>query len=226
MCAFMLPESLQYPIAALGRRLGAERVVLFGSRARGDERPRSDVDLAVFGLSAQQEAPFWNGIDELPTLLSFDIVFVSPRTSPALLENIEKDGIVLMDKFQEKLSKFEQAVTRLDEVIAVYDQYKLPELKDAVIQRFSFCSELAWKSVREYLLDEGYLDLNSPKAVMRQAYAAGLLADDLPWIELLKARNLAAHVYDEATANDIFTQVRADFVPLFHDLLQKLKQEA
>ena len=75
---------------------------------------------------AQQEAPFWNGIDELPTLLSFDIVFVSPRTSPALLENIEKDGIVLMDKFQEKLSKFEQAVTRLDEVIAVYDQYKLP----------------------------------------------------------------------------------------------------
>ena len=221
----MLPESLQHQIAALGRRLGAERVVLFGSRARGDERPRSDVDLAVFGLPRQQEAPFWNGIDELPTLLRFDIVFVSPRTSPALLENIEKDGIILMDKFQEKLAKFEQAVARLDEVIAVYDQYKLPELKDAVIQRFSFCSELAWKSVREYLLDEGYLDLNSPKAVMRQAYAAGLLADDLPWIELLKARNLAAHVYDEATANDIFTQVRADCVPLFHDLLQKLKQD-
>ena len=221
----MLPESLQHQIAALGRRLGAERVVLFGSRARGDERPRSDVDLAVFGLPRQQEAPFWNGIDELPTLLRFDIVFVSPRTSPALLENIEKDGIILMDKFQEKLAKFEQAVARLDEVIAVYDQYKLPELKDAVIQRFSFCSELAWKSVREYLLDEGYLDLNSPKAVMRQAYAAGLLADDLPWIELLKARNLAAHVYDEATANDIFTQVRADFVPLFHNLLQNLKQE-
>ena len=221
----MLPESLQHQIAALGRRLGAERVVLFGSRARGDERPRSDVDLAVFGLPRQQEAPFWNGIDELPTLLRFDIVFVSPRTSPALLENIEKDGIILMDKFQEKLAKFEQAVARLDEVIAVYDQYKLPELKDAVIQRFSFCSELAWKSVREYLLDEGYLHRNTPKAVMRQAYAAGLLADDLPWIELLKARNLAAHVYDEATANDIFTQVRADFVPLFHDLLQKLKQE-
>ena len=221
----MLPESLQHQIAALGRRLGAERVVLFGSRARGDERPRSDVDLAVFGLPRQQEAPFWNGIDELPTLLRFDIVFVSPRTSPALLENIEKDGIILMDKFQEKLAKFEQAVARLDEVIAVYDQYKLPELKDAVIQRFSFCSELAWKSVREYLLDEGYLDLNSPKAVMRQAYAAGLLADDLPWIELLKARNLAAHVYDEATANDIFTQVRADFVPLLHDQLQKPEQE-
>lgn len=126
----------------------------------------------------------------------------------------------------EKISKFEQAIIHLDEVFTVYDQYKLSELKDAAIRRFSICFNLALNAIHTYLLDEGYLDLNSPKAVMRRAYAAGLLANDLPWIELLKARNLAAHVYDEATANDIFTQVRADFVPLFHDLLQKLKQEA
>lgn len=126
----------------------------------------------------------------------------------------------------EKISKFEQAIIHLDEVFTAYDQYKLSELKDAAIRRFSICFNLALNAIHAYLLDEGYLDLNSPKAVMRQAYAAGLLEDDLPWIELLKARNLAAHVYDEATANDIFTQVRADFVPLFHDLLQKLKQEA
>lgn len=220
----MLPESIQRAVAALGRRLGAERVVLFGSRARGDERPRSDVDLAVYGLPRAQEAAFGDGIDELPTLLSFDLVFVSDHTAPALLENIEKDGIVLMDKFLEKCAKFEQAVKRLDEVIAVYDRYQLPELKDAVIQRFSFCSELAWKSAREYLLDAGYLDLNSPKAVMRQAYAAGLLPDDQPWIALLQARNLAAHVYDEETANEIFQQVRSDFAPLFHALLEALQK--
>lgn len=124
----------------------------------------------------------------------------------------------------EKISKFEQAIIHLDEVLTVYDQYQLSELKDAAIRRFSICFNLALNAIQAYLLDEGYLDLNSPKAVMRRAYAAGLLADDLPWIELLKARNLAAHVYAEATANDIFTQVRADFVPLFHDLLQNLKQ--
>ena len=125
----------------------------------------------------------------------------------------------------EKISKFEQAIIHLDEVFTVYDQYKLSELKDAAIRRFSICFNLALNAIHAYLLDEGYLDLNSPKAVMRQAYAAGLLADDLPWIELLKARNLAAHVYDEATANDIFAQVRADFVLLFHDLLNKLKPQ-
>lgn len=128
------------------------------------------------------------------------------------------------EETSKKISKFEQAIIHLDEVFTVYDQYKLPELKDAAIRRFSICFNLALNAIHACLLDEGYLDLNSPKAVMHQAYAAGLLADDLPWIELLKAHNLAAHVYDEATANDIFTQVRADFIPLFHDLLQKLKQ--
>jgi predicted nucleotidyltransferase len=39
-------------IASIGRRLGADRVVLYGSRARGDCRARSDIDIAVFGADA------------------------------------------------------------------------------------------------------------------------------------------------------------------------------
>ncbi len=39
----------------------------------------------------------------------------------------------------EKISKFEQAIIHLDEVFTVYDQYKLSELKDAAIRRFSIC---------------------------------------------------------------------------------------
>ena len=40
-------ENLYRKIAAIGRRFRAERVVLFGSRARGDNRSRSDIDIAV-----------------------------------------------------------------------------------------------------------------------------------------------------------------------------------
>lgn len=40
-----IPEAVLTQIASAGRRF-ATRVVLFGSRARGDHRPRSDMDIA------------------------------------------------------------------------------------------------------------------------------------------------------------------------------------
>ncbi len=82
-------------ISDIGRRLGAERVVLYGSRARGDHGERSDIDLAVFGLDAALAGRFRLALDDLPTLLSFDVVCVDANTSPSLLENIHREGVVL-----------------------------------------------------------------------------------------------------------------------------------
>lgn len=89
----MLPPYQQ--ISEIGRRLGAERVVLYGSRARGDHTERSDIDLAVFGLDPALAGRFRLALDDLPTLLSFDVVCVDANTSPALLKNIEKEGVTL-----------------------------------------------------------------------------------------------------------------------------------
>ena len=98
-------ENLYRKIAAIGRRFQAERVVLFGSRARGDNRSRSDIDIAVFGASPDDLPAFREQLDELPTLLEFDLVFVTEQTDPKLVSNIERDGVILMDKMQEKYEK-------------------------------------------------------------------------------------------------------------------------
>ena len=41
---------------------------------------------------------FWYDIEELPTLLKFDIVHVDDNTDTDLLESIRKDGVVLYEK--------------------------------------------------------------------------------------------------------------------------------
>lgn len=211
-------------IADLGKQFKADKIVLFGSRARGDNRERSDIDIAVFGVSKEKQPAFIQAVGSLPTLLDFDIVFITDNTNEALMKNISQDGVIIMDKFTEKLSKFSDAIKRLEEALKEYDKYQITSSRDGVIQRFEFCTELAWKSTREYMLAQGYVDINSPKSVMKQAYADNLIDDDQAWLALLYARNLTSHIYDENTANDIFDDIKNKYLTLLKQLLRKLSK--
>lgn len=215
-------STLYQQLAALAAKYGAKKLVLFGSRARGDNTPRSDIDLAVYGMPDQNQALFWSDADDLNTLLKLDIVHITPGLDQVFLDNIKKDGVVLMDKALEKREKLQMALARLEESLAAYDETPTSVVRDGVIQRFEFCTELAWKSAREYLLDQGYTEINSPKSVMRQAYADGLISDQTGWLKLLEDRNLTSHIYSDETACDIFQRIRAAHLPLFLNLSARL----
>ena len=88
-------EELYSQLAALAKRYGAKRLVLFGSRARGDNRYNSDIDLAVYGMPTDNRANFWMDCEDLPTLLKFDIVHITDGMNPVFIENIKKDGVTL-----------------------------------------------------------------------------------------------------------------------------------
>ena len=197
-------EELYNQLATLARRYGAKRLVLFGSRARGDNRPNSDIDLAVYGMPEDNRAEFWMHCEELPTLLKFDIVHIQDGMEPVFLANIERDGVELMDN---------------------YKKFPLDSVRDGTIQRFEFCTELAWKTMREYLLDQGYTNINSPKEVIKQAFAFGMIDDQKAWVELLNDRNFTSHVYDEATAAAIFARIEGQYLPLFDSVTAYMKDE-
>lgn len=93
-----LPGNLDQQLADLAHELSASKLVLFGSRARRDYRDRSDIDLAVYGMPEANRAAFWMGLEELPTLLKFDVVHIGPGVSGAFLQNIERDGVTLYAK--------------------------------------------------------------------------------------------------------------------------------
>lgn len=211
-------------IAKAAKHFGASKVVLFGSRARGDNRERSDIDIAIYGIDKSDQAAFRSAIADIPTLLEFDIVFVSSDTDTALLNNIKKDGKTIMSKFTEKYEKLISATERLKQAIADYNNVHLDSVRDGVIQRFEFCTELAWKTVREYLIEQGYADINSPKAVMKTAFSDGLLTNENGWLEILESRNITSHVYDEKTAETIFESIKNVYTPLFSELIETLKK--
>lgn len=88
---------LDFVIAAAQRYGHPNRVILFGSRARGDGRPTSDYDIAVDPDAnlAKNWARFWLDVDEeAPTLCSIDLVCLDDSLSPGLRLAIESEGLV------------------------------------------------------------------------------------------------------------------------------------
>lgn len=85
-----------HQIQTLAQRHGLTRVILFGSRARGDFKERSDIDLAVSG--GQIAAFTFDVEEETDTLLKYDVVNLDGAVQPELLTEIQKDGIVLYEK--------------------------------------------------------------------------------------------------------------------------------
>lgn len=200
------------------------RVLLFGSRARGDFNDSSDYDIAVFGADENTVANFTNRIDELPTLYKIDVVFVNDKlVGKPIYNSIMEDGVVIMDKFIGKLENYKKAVLRLEEGINEAAENNSMTLRDGVIQRFEFTTELAWKSAREYLLSEGETDINSPKPVMRAALRTDLITDEQGWIKILDDRNMTSHIYDEEEVQAIFERIRTKHIVLFKELLDILE---
>jgi nucleotidyltransferase substrate binding protein (TIGR01987 family) len=88
--------------------------------------------------------------------------------------------------------------------------------RDAAIQRFEFCFELAWKVIRERVRTEG-LDCQSPKGCLKLAYKNGWLGNETGWLAMLEDRNRTAHTYDEALAKDVYRRLSAH-LPLLQAL--------
>ena len=83
-------------IQALARKHGVSKVILFGSRARGDFRPKSDIDLAVKGGDFIN---FSLDVDEeTSTLRLFDFVDLDEAVPDALRAVIENEGVVLYEQ--------------------------------------------------------------------------------------------------------------------------------
>lgn len=83
-------EEVIKKVAGLCRSHGAKEVILYGSRAKGTARERSDIDIAVTG--AEDFELLAESVDELPTLYSVDLVNIDTCKNQLLLEDIREYG--------------------------------------------------------------------------------------------------------------------------------------
>ena len=72
-----------------------KKLIIFGSRARGDFRKTSDIDIAVNGGDFNM---FAQDIEETSTLLKFDLIDLDSPIENNLLESIRREGRIIYEE--------------------------------------------------------------------------------------------------------------------------------
>lgn len=86
----MKVEEVISRVAELCRRYDAQKVILYGSRAKGTAVERSDIDVAVSGVKDFDALS--DEVEDLPTLYSVDLLNLDTCRNDLLMEDIRQYG--------------------------------------------------------------------------------------------------------------------------------------
>jgi nucleotidyltransferase substrate binding protein (TIGR01987 family) len=126
-------------------------------------------------------------------------------------------------RWKQRFGNFSKAFQTLRRAVELAEQRELSELEEqGLIQGFEFTHELAWNVLKDYLEDQGFSGLIGSKDASRTAFKHGLIQDGEVWMDMIKARNLSSHTYNQEVADEIVEGVRHRFFPAFETFAEKM----
>ena len=128
----------------------------------------------------------------------------------------------------DNIEQLEKAFENLKIIIEAYEKEKdkiiKDGLRDSIIQRFEFVTELSWKLMKKYLDENLVLEVYSPRSVIKESYKQDLIENGELWLDILEDRNLTSHTYDENTANRIKDNIVNKYVLEFEKFIKRIKE--
>ena len=106
-----------------------------------------------------------------------------------------------MAKKELQLQSLNRAIKQLEKVLK---EEKTEFIRDAAIQRFEFTYELLWKTLKTHLEEIYGVRAVSPRQVFKEAFRLELINDESVFLEMIEARNLIAHTYNENQSESLY----------------------
>ena len=125
-------------------------------------------------------------------------------------------------RWKQRFEHFQSAFDQLAEGLSLKQPSALE--KEGIIQRYEYTFELAWKTMKDFLSENGVTS-SFPKEVIKKAFHYGLIEDGHVWIKMLDDRNKMSHLYDENTFREVFADVQTQYYPVILKLVQRLTDE-
>ena len=131
-------------------------------------------------------------------------------------------------RWQYRFDNYKRAFTLLREAIEWRQERELTDLeKEGTIQRFEYTWELAWKTLKDYLENEGVvLEKITPKAVLIASIEAKIIHQPDIWMQALDDRNKMSHIYNNVAFEQTISNIAESYLALFDQLYEKLLAES
>ena len=109
----------------------------------------------------------------------------------------------------QRFQNFDRAFLLLRSALEERGLEQMSELeKEGLIQRFEYSYELAWKTMKDYLEEQGtIINPVTPRNVIKEAFSAQIIADGQVWVDMMLYRNLLAHTYDFSKFKEVLDAV-------------------
>lgn len=123
-------------------------------------------------------------------------------------------------RWKQRFENFDKSFKWLDEP---FKQKSLSEFsvleQQGIIQRFEICYELAWKTMKDYLEHNGIVfEQTTPRYVIKQAFASGLVKNGQAWIDMMEIRNTLSHTYDETRFEQSLSVINNKYLSVIKEL--------
>ncbi len=129
-----------------------------------------------------------------------------------------------MQRFLQRLDNYNKAISNILETKTEYNKNSSKFMAMALIQAYEIAFELAWKTQKDYLSYLGF-DVNGPREVIKKSFASNIITAGDIWLEMLEARNLSTHLYDENKMKDISNEIIDNYISELVALNKKLESK-
>lgn len=130
----------------------------------------------------------------------------------------------------QRLNELKKSMVTLKQSLQIFSQYSSNEdlrkiIRDATIKRFEYTFELCWKTMKHFAEYSGK-EVKSPREAIKISLELGLIEDETQkekWIEMLTARNMTSHIYNEKIAETLYGKV-GEFVAIAEKIINKIEE--
>jgi len=126
-------------------------------------------------------------------------------------------------RWKQRFSNFVKVFEHLKNALKIQnaDIYQ----KAGMIQFFEMCFELAWNTLKDFLEEEGFKDIKSPRAAIKKAFEIDLIKNGHIWLKLLEDRNLTSHIYDDEIVEVIEKSIRNEYFNILNEFYECFKSK-